>query len=230
MRKAPLVEEHFYHIYNRGVDKRKVFESKKDYSRFLYNLYLSNSTQAFNLSDLIKYQESKELIFSLPREDELVSIHAYSLMPNHFHLIISQKKEKGISLFMQKLTTAYTMYFNKKSNRSGSLFQGTFKSKHIASDDYLRYLFAYVHANSFSTIEGEISEKNIEKVLNYEYSSILDYQDIIRPENSIVRTDFFEKEFTNKDGLIEQLKAWLSYHQHPEVKPQDIQNNGIVGV
>jgi putative transposase len=223
MRKVALIDKEFYHIYNRGVDKRKTFASENDYARFKYNLYLSNSNKSFNVSDIIKCIGKRDTIFSLPRENELVTIHAYVIMPNHFHLLLSQKKENGVSLFMQKLSTAYTMYFNKKNNRSGSLFQGTFKSIHVDSDRYLMYLFAYIHANPFSAVatNGRISINDTDKVLIYPHSSIIDYQKVTRPENSIVNTDFFDKNFTDNKSLLECLETWLNYHQILEAKPQE---------
>ena len=223
MRQDPVVEGEFYHVYNRGVDKRSVFVSSDDYNRFKYNLYLSNSTQSFNISDLTKYKKAEDIIFNTVRENELVTIHAYALMPNHFHLLLSPKIEGGISLFMQKLTTAYTMYFNRKNKRSGSLFQGTFKSEHVDSDRYLRYLFSYIHSNPFSIFgdNGKVSIKDMEKVMNYKYSSILDYRKVHRPENVIVSTELFSDELDTEKNIVESFEIWLHYHKNLEVKPQD---------
>ncbi|MDR3558802.1 MAG: transposase, partial [Candidatus Pacebacteria bacterium] len=79
----------------------------------------------------------------------LVDIIAYCLNPNHYHFILKQNKDKGIEKFMQKLSTSHTMYFNKKYQRSGALFQGRYKSIHIDSNEYLLYLSCYVNANHF---------------------------------------------------------------------------------
>ena len=135
----------FYHIYNRGTDKRSVFLTRYDYERFITLLYLSNSsepvridTRKKSLSDLLK----------TPRKETLVDIGAFCLMPNHFHLLLHEKTENGISRFIQKLNTAYTMYFNKKNDRSGALFQGVFKASHINSNEYLLHVSAYVNLNN----------------------------------------------------------------------------------
>ncbi len=77
---------------------------------------------------------------SLPRGNQLVSIGAYCLMSNHLHLLLREEEESGISLFMQKVSTAYTMYFNRKYKRTGSLFAGRFKAQHAGNDNYLKYL------------------------------------------------------------------------------------------
>src|SRR6266853_650766 len=108
----------YYHVYNRGSDKRRVFLSPRDYDRFVALLYMCNSPepvhislQGKSLSDLLKIKHKKRL----------VDIGVYCMMPNHFHLLLRERVENGISQFMHKLATGYTMYFNKKNNRSGSL-------------------------------------------------------------------------------------------------------------
>src|SRR3989338_8322180 len=147
--------DEYYHLYNRGVEKRVIFEDKNDYSRFVGLLYACNSEVSFNARELNKGETFAETVLrEADREEPLVSIGAYSLMPNHFHLLVKEIKEGGISAFMQKLSTAYTMYFNKKRSRSGVLFQGVFKSQHINSDEYLKYLFSYIHLNPIKLVES----------------------------------------------------------------------------
>ena len=105
-----------YHIYNRGNDKRVTFQNKTDYDRFIALLYLCNSVKNIRLSDYPKVKLEK--LLDIKRGETIVDIGAYCLMPNHFHLLIHEKTENGISKFMQKLLTAYTMYFNKKNERT----------------------------------------------------------------------------------------------------------------
>lgn len=114
--------------------------------------------------------------------EKLVNIGAYCLMPNHFHILVHEKSEGGISKFMLKLSTAYSMYFNKLNDRSGALFQGPFKAKHADNDEYLKYLFAYIHLNPLKIIDpnwrnyGAIDRSKAESyVKNYPYSSFGDY-------------------------------------------------------
>src|SRR3989338_7919325 len=171
----------FYHIYNRGTDKRIIFMSRSDRDRFLVLLYLANQSGPVDL----KLQGSTLLEITEERTgDPLVEIVAYCLMPNHFHLLIREVEEGGISKFMQKVTTGYTMYFNKRHDRSGSLFQGRFKATHIADDRYLRYLISYIHLNPVKLIEPKWKETGIaDKVRAEQYletyapSSYLDYLD-----------------------------------------------------
>ncbi len=145
-RKISFAENEFYHLYNRGVDKRKIYLSASDYRRFLALLYLANSTAPAHLANLLRGKQLKDLS-TITREHPLVAIGAFCLMPNHFHILLTPLVEHGISKFMLKLETGYSMYFNKKYERSGALFQGKFKAEHASSDNYLKYLYAYIHLN-----------------------------------------------------------------------------------
>jgi len=181
MRKVPFENEEFYHIYNRGVDKRDVFLDQRDYERFLYLLYVCNDTAPLLNSQF--YYRGFASIEHYPRERKpTVSIACFCLMPNHLHLLVKQKENNGISLFMQKLGTAYTMYFNKKQNRSGVLFQGVFKSSHINREEYLIHLTRYIHLNPLELCEPAWKEKEVaikkssyDFVNQYPWSSYQDY-------------------------------------------------------
>ncbi len=113
--RQPLAPLEFYHIYNRGTEKRRVFTSKNNFMRFVTLLYVCNNESPVHLSNLRTVPT--EEIFGLQLEKPLVEIGAYCLMPNHFHLLVRQTQEYGISRFMQKLITGYTMYFNKRNDR-----------------------------------------------------------------------------------------------------------------
>jgi len=167
MRRIALVNDEYYHIFNRGVEKRKVFSNHADHLRFIDSILDFNSkVPSWRIKDLKSSNPS--LIEVEPRlEDQLVEIVAYCLNPNHFHLIVKQKKDNGISEFMRKVGTGYTMYFNKKYKRSGVLFQGRFKSVLITSNEQLIYTSAYVNCNC------EIH--NIAPVKNYPWSSFGEY-------------------------------------------------------
>lgn len=132
----------YYHCYNRGVDKRKVFMDTQDYAYFLESLHAYNLSDA--LGSLRLYKDTK----AQTEASQIVSIVSYCLLPNHFHLILRDELGGGISKYLQKVGIGYTMYFNQKHKRSGALFQGGFKSKHIARDQDLRQLIAYVYYNN----------------------------------------------------------------------------------
>ncbi|OGJ11058.1 hypothetical protein A2467_03325, partial [Candidatus Nomurabacteria bacterium RIFOXYC2_FULL_36_8] len=138
LRRTPLVRGEYYHIYNRGVEKREIFLDKEDYFHFLKLLYICNSNKSITLRNISD---------NFDRGETIVDIGAYCIMPNHFHVLCYEKIENGISTFMKKLSTAYAMYFNKKYIRTGILFQGRFKSEHANTDGYLKYLYAYIHLN-----------------------------------------------------------------------------------
>lgn len=156
MRKVPFIDGQFYHIFNRGVDKRTIFEDNFDVARFF------QSMEEFNVIEPIgsiyenfyrKNKDQNQLGNSIPKlvgskgKDRLVNFVCYCLNPNHYHFILEQVTDKGIVKFMQKLGTGYTNYFNEKYKRSGSLFQGKFKAVHISSNPYLLHLSAYVNLN-----------------------------------------------------------------------------------
>ncbi len=129
-----------YHCYNRGVDKRTIFEDQQDYIYFLKLLRHFNTTEVVGNLRLLK---NKKQI------DPPVTILSYCLLPNHYHLVLRcNKDQEGFSKYMQRVGGGYTMYFNQKNKRSGALFQGVFKAKHIDSDQGLRQILAYVHHNN----------------------------------------------------------------------------------
>ena len=141
-RKVTFAQNEYYHIYNRGVEKRPIFSDKASYDRFLVLMYLCNTKEPIRLPR--DFTLNLREIFSTKRTEQLIEVCAYCLMPNHFHLLVKEGREngKGISQYMQKLTTAYTMYFNTRNSRSGSLFQGVFRAKHANQDEYLKYLYS----------------------------------------------------------------------------------------
>ncbi len=174
MRKTELKEGEFYHVYNRGVDKREVFLDENDYIRFLVSMKEFNQVGVIgslyekNFRDRPKEAGNKDIECPIGHSmsNALVEFMAYCLNDNHFHFILRQVYDQGIQKFMQKLGNAYTKYFNYKYKRSGVLFQGPFKSVHIESNEKLCYLSAYVNTNHF--IHGYGNNP-------WKYSSLLDY-------------------------------------------------------
>lgn len=144
VRKDPFVTGEIYHCYNRGVDKRNIFTNRDFFQYFLDICSLFNQPNA--LGGIREYRYTKNL--RKDSDSSLVTILAYCLNPNHYHLLLRQEADMGISKFMQKVGTGYTMYFNKQHKRSGGLFQGKFKSQHIHDDAYLRHVSVYVTYNN----------------------------------------------------------------------------------
>lgn len=128
----------YYHIYNRGINKQPIFKDKADYVYFLSLLkrYLSNNPTIDRFG-----REN-------PHYKNELDLLVFCLMPNHFHLLVYQhSNDKAISKFAQSITTAYTMYFNRKHKRVGRLFQSTFKASRISEDSYLQHISRYIHLN-----------------------------------------------------------------------------------
>ena len=142
MARIQFENNEFYHVYNRGVDKRLTFSDKNDYDRMLKSIEHFNSIEPIgSLYELSFGGETAKL------RKKLVNIIAYCFNPNHYHMILEQKTSGGISEFMKRLGGGYTWYFNNKHKRSGSLFQGVFKAKHISSNEYLLHASAYINLN-----------------------------------------------------------------------------------
>ena len=213
----------YYHLYNRGTDKRKIFTDAKDYFRFKVLLYLCNSDVKVDIGDQLRQGLTLSDIFQIDKGEELVNIGTYCLMPNHFHILVKEKKKGGISLFVQKLTTAFTMYFNKKHERNGALFQGTFKAQHVSKDNYLKYLFAYINLNPIKLIDTNWKENGIsdlsksEKYLDeYEHSSYLDLIGVERMENKILNLVEFPEYFNSEIEFRDFIREWLNFKDEDE--------------
>lgn len=163
------VRDSFYHVYNRGVEKRTIYEDTQDYKVFLNYLKQQLSSPP-DRKKLRKKLTFKGVSFKgVPRQPKNfhgeIDMIAYCLMPNHFHFLIKQKSQNTIEKFMRSLFTRYSMYFNQRYDRVGSLFQGTYKAVLIKDDTYLLHLSRYIHQNPFEHTNDLI---NI-------YSSYADY-------------------------------------------------------
>lgn len=215
-RKFTFSPGEYYHLYNRGTDKRKIFLSDADHKRFLCLLYVGNSLGPIHISD----HGSKKIddLFYIPRASILVDIGAYCLMPNHFHLLVRARTQKGVSTFMKKLLTGYSMYFNKKNERTGKLFEGPFRAQHVTDDRYLEYLFGYIHLNPVKIIQPQWKERGIKNLSqiksflqSYPYSS---YPLFNSGENTyaerILNRSSFPKYFETTRDFHEFIDLWLT--------------------
>ncbi len=151
MPRALLGEGESYHIFNRGVEKRLIFVDDEDRWRFMTLLLICQGDsvvpQVGRLVTNVKHRMFDKSEFQEALAKRYADLVAFCLMPNHFHLILREAKEGGISKFMQRLLNAYTKYFNVRHSRAGHLFGGKFQSIHIDRNEYLNYLSAYVHLN-----------------------------------------------------------------------------------
>lgn len=141
-RKVAFVPGEYFHVFNRGVDKRFLFQEEADVNRFLASILSFNTTEPIGSIYEASFQKEKQ-----KNKKKLVDIIVYCLNPNHFHLLLTPKVERGVERFMQRVGTGYTMYFNNKYKRSGSLFQGKFKAVHVSNNAQLLHVSAYIILN-----------------------------------------------------------------------------------
>ena len=207
MRNTPLVTKEYYHVLNRGNNKQKIFLEKKDWIRFLFMiLYFQADYRFSNIRRIVhNFQISSD--FKVKNINKLinnryVNLIAFSLMPNHFHLLVQQKIERGISQYMQRILNSYTKYFNFKYDKSGHLFQGPFKAVHVKTNQQLLYLSAYIHRNAREIAQWKDKEEQ------YPWSSFQDYIIKNRWPELLITNDILSqfsskkeyKEFTEDSG------------------------------
>lgn len=198
MRKAPITEGEYYHVFNRGNNKQTIFFDKKDKVRFLFliiyfqaGIFFENigrQVSYFIKSESFNINKDLEKKLLNKRNVELIN---FVLMPNHFHFILYEFKEGGISQYMQRVLCAYTKYFNTKYKKSGHLFQGPYKAVNIKNNNQLLYLSTYIHRNP-----REISEWK-DKEYMYPWSS---YQDYLKNNRwgELLKQDIIIKQFSSK--------------------------------
>lgn len=216
-RRTPFAPGEHYHCYTRGIDGRLTFLDRQDYERFQEVLYLCNNIEPFDRSDFLKLNHAE--IFSKSRKRPLVSIGCYSLMPNHYHIGFEEVEDGGSSKFLQKLGTAYTMYFNAKYQRIGGLFVGPCRSRHIATDRYFKRVTQYIHLNVAEVFEPKWKTglvKNIKtlerNIAAYEYSSFRDYLGTPRPERGLLDLDAMKLVRGNMPSLRAVLAEAQEYY------------------
>lgn len=205
-RKIVFINDGFYHVFNRGIEKRPVFTDKREFYRAkeLLRFYQYKKIP-------IKYSHFK----SLPREKQqrlweilvqsgrIVEIISFCLMPNHFHLLLKQIADKGVSQFVANFTNAYTKYFNIKHERIGSLFEGVFKAVYVENDEQLIHLSRYIHLNPVAS-----SLINTVQLEGYTWSSYPEYVleksgDKIIKNNQVL--DMFKSIADYKSFVLDQI-------------------------
>lgn len=215
------MKNNFYHILNRGVEKRKIFLNEKDYFRFLHNMEDFNDKNTIIESYYrrrIKYvgtaSTDKNKNKMIKTTNYLVNTLCWCLMPNHFHILVKEIIDKGASLFSMKNTAGYTRYFNEINKRSGVLFQGRTKILLVERDEHFLWLSFYILANPLDLFQLDWREKGVKNpkdafnfLLNYKWSNFSKLFDGTRStENNIFYETFnitekqFKKDF--EDWLI----------------------------
>ncbi len=210
-RSTPLVNEEYYHIFNRGVARQPTFLNKNDYKQALLTLsYYRFISPPVRLSRFKKFsqEERNRIISDMEKSEKFVEIISFVFMPNHFHFLLRQTKDKGISTFLSKFTNSYTKYFNTKYNRIGPVFQGVFKSSHIESNEQLLHVSRYIHLNPVvSTVVDE------QDLLSYSWSSLPDF---LAGRSGLVLADTILEQFKTLDDYKEFLLDNIDYGRRLE--------------
>ncbi|KKQ56136.1 MAG: hypothetical protein US74_C0018G0007 [Parcubacteria group bacterium GW2011_GWA2_38_13] len=170
----------YYHIINRGIQGLKIFKNVKDYIHFLHCMKEYNSNLHIDMRAIKMLKRSEINILANNGDGHIVDILGYCLHENHFHILLCQRVEDGIPMFMKKLGTGYAMYMNKFYNTSGHLFEGAYKAHPIATEDELLFFSAYVHLEPGMKKNGharllKTDYTMLKKVSQYPWSSIQEY-------------------------------------------------------
>ncbi len=207
----------FYHLYTRGVERRELFLDDDDRKRFITLLRVCNGDKPVVF----------KIVRGLPLDEvdvgeSLVAIGAYCLMPNHVHILVREIREQGISRFAEKLFTAYSMYFNRRYDRKGRLYESVFQARHVQSDEYLKYLYAYIHLNPVKLVEPDWKETGISDRLaarrfleSYTVSSFQDFRHYNRKEKIILSPKHFPEYFKKRFEFDDFINDWLNFRGLP---------------
>ena len=210
MRKIKFANNEYYHIYNRGVDKRDVFCDERDFFRFLESMREFNSEKTIGSLYELNYRRRKETKFPIGNlVSGLVEIVCYCLNSSHYHFLLKQLVDNGIEKFMHKLGIGYTKFFNKKYNRSGSLFQGTFKAIHIDSNEYLLWLSGYIN--------GNIEIHEIDKAKKHKWCSYSDY--LGKRKGTLCKKEIILSQFKN----LEEYENFVNMTIKESKKRKDLE-------
>lgn len=202
-----------FHVLSRGVDKREIFLDDSDRLRFIHGLYEFNNRKKVNNAYYSFYNDFAS--HYKKERDLLVDIHAFCLMPNHYHLLMSPKVENGIIKFMSKVNIGYAKYFNQKYERKGTLFEGRYKKIWVNKDAHFMYLPLYIHFNPLDLKCPEWRNKKLNNyqeavdfLNSYRWGSHLDYSGI-HNFPSILNKDLLLEQFGGIDGYKDQINSWL---------------------
>lgn len=211
VRRTPLVNDEFYHIFNRGVARAPTFISRAEYKQAILTLsYYRHVHPPVSLARFkeLSQEERQKLLDSLQKAEKLVEIVAFVLMPNHFHFLLKQNQDNGISKFASQFTNSYTRYFNTLNERVGPLFQGVFKSVHVETDEQLIHLSRYIHINP--VVANVIRENDL---FSYAWSSFPDY---LNGESLLVSMGAVLGQFKNPQTYKEFVLNYINYAKELE--------------
>jgi len=211
MRKVTFNEYGYYHIFNRGVDKRKIYMDENDYQRFYLSLYAFNNAN-FVPSKGASLEEA--LSFQILERKPYVSILSFCLVPNHFHMLVRPLQGEWMSCFMQRTLTSYVKYFNLKHERTGRLFETEFKAVPAGEEGHFEHLPRYIHMNPLDAIDknwrdGTVTDwdRDIAFLNGYRWSSHHVFLGKGQ-ELPVVDDEFAKNMFRTPDAYVRYLKSW----------------------
>lgn len=198
-RNIPLITEEIYHLFNRSVARQPILTKIKDFQRFLETVdfyRFQNPHLRYSHYQRLPVEQKVRFLDNLYKTgDRIVDIYAFSLMPNHFHILAKQIADEGIKLFVSRLQNSYAKYYNTKYERSGSLFQEMFKAVRIETDEQFIHVARYIHINPLTSYVV----KNLKELELYAWTSFVDY--VGKRELSLLDKDMLMSHFPNKHKL-----------------------------
>lgn len=212
-RLTPLVNDQIYHVFNRGINHQPTFIDKAEYKRakLILGFYRFYNTPV-KLSRLLALSANDRIrILEGLRQDndKLVEILAFCIMPNHFHFLLKQLKEKGISKFLANFQNSYTRYFNTKRERDGALFLDQFKASLIVTDEQLIHVSRYIHLNPYTSHIVTLGA-----LLKYSWSSLPEYllgESKICELNTVI--SFFKTSRDYQNFILDQADYQRQLHK-----------------
>ncbi|OGD83365.1 hypothetical protein A3J17_03145 [Candidatus Curtissbacteria bacterium RIFCSPLOWO2_02_FULL_40_11] len=210
LRKTPIATNEIYHVINRGVNQQPIFGNKYDYERIsqlIFYYQFANLPLRFSFLKRLTKGERGKLFENLKKSSRLVTLLAYCLMPNHFHLLIRQEQDNGISKFLANLQNSYTKYYNSKHKRTGHLFQGQFKAIRIEKEEQLLHTSRYIHLNPYTAYVV----KTADNLKEYPWSSLIQY--VSKDKKGICETNLILNKFFTKNKYLKFVLDQKDYQR-----------------
>lgn len=219
LRKEKFAPGEYYHIYNRTLFATPVFKNNRNCNRLMQAFLLANSTQSSRAFQFLRDNKNaaiEDILKITKNGDKLVDVICYTIMPDHYHMLLREKTEGGITSFIHKCNISIAKYINIKSERRGPLFESLFKSKHIATNNYLLHLSRYIHLNPLDFLGAkqwrEHKVKNWNQIknhlFNYPYSSLKKFLDTNYKDKILSGTEIITRQFKNMKEYEEFLRDW----------------------
>ncbi len=196
LRITPLATGEIYHVFNRGINRQSTFTSRKEYQRAILAIkFYQVATPPASLSKVLTLPVDLKdrVIEDMEKAERQVEIISFCLMPNHFHFLLKQKKDGGISKFMGNFQNSYTRYYNTRNERDGAIFLTQFKAVRIVSDEQLIHVSRYIHLNPYT---GYVI-KTLKELEDYLWSSFPDY---IKGKSTLILNDLVMGFFKNPES------------------------------